>query len=193
MESTSSSTAGALDDVGLSTDTPITKSLSGLSLKSCLRLILRELNLTYVVRDEVLLITTPEEAEREQVTRLYPVSDLVLARDEAGQTWADFDSLIQTVTSTVEPESWDEVGGPGSVSGMSYPGADVLVIRQTDEVHEEIASLLARMRSLAAPRDGTTDLPVRPRGPAHPGFGGMGGMGGGFGAWRGWHGWNGWR
>jgi uncharacterized protein YfaS (alpha-2-macroglobulin family)/TolA-binding protein len=172
----------ALDDVGLSTDTPITKSLSGLSLKSCLRLILRELNLTYVVRDEVLLITTPEEAEREQVTRLYPVSDLVLARDEAGQTWADFDSLIQTVTSTVEPESWDEVGGPGSVSGMSYPGADVLVIRQTDQVHEEIASLLARMRSMAAPRDGKTDLPVRPRGPAHPGFGGMGGMGGGLGA-----------
>ena len=171
----------ALDDVGLAADTPITKSLSGLSLKSCLRLILRELNLTYVVRDEVLLITTPEEAERVQVTRLYPVSDLVLARDEAGQTWADFDSLIQTVTSTVEPESWEEVGGPGSVSGMSYPGADVLVIRQTDEVHEEIASLLARMRSLAAPRDGTTDLPVRPRGPAHPGFGGMSGMGGGFG------------
>ncbi len=32
-----------------------------------------------------------------------------------GGTMADFDSLIQLITSTVEPESWEDVGGPGSV------------------------------------------------------------------------------
>ena len=31
---------------------------------------------------------------------------------------ADFDSLIELITSTIEPESWDEVGGPGSIDGF---------------------------------------------------------------------------
>jgi hypothetical protein len=42
----------------------------------------------------------------------------------AGQPWgargggveADFDSLIELITSTVKPQTWDEVGGPGSVA-----------------------------------------------------------------------------
>ena len=33
-----------------------------------------------------------------------------------GGAQADFDSLIELITATVRPTSWDEVGGPGSVS-----------------------------------------------------------------------------
>jgi Mg-chelatase subunit ChlD/uncharacterized membrane protein YgcG len=68
----------ALDDVGLSTDVPVTRNLSGVTLRSALRLMLRELELTYMIQDEVLLITTPEEAETQLVTKVYPVADLVL-------------------------------------------------------------------------------------------------------------------
>ncbi|MCO6458687.1 MAG: hypothetical protein J5I93_25550 [Pirellulaceae bacterium] len=68
----------ALDDVGLGSDTPVTQDLSGISLRSGLRLLLKELDLTYVVKDEVLKITTPEEAESDLVTKVYPVGDLVL-------------------------------------------------------------------------------------------------------------------
>jgi hypothetical protein len=39
---------------------------------------LNDLELTYVVRDEVLLITTPEEAESQLITKVYPVGDLVV-------------------------------------------------------------------------------------------------------------------
>ena len=53
----------ALNDVGIDPTTPITKNLKGISLRSALKLMLRELELTYVIQDEVLLITTPEEAE----------------------------------------------------------------------------------------------------------------------------------
>lgn len=35
-----------------------------------------------------------------------------------GQPVADFDSLIELITSTIAPNSWDEVGGPGSISGF---------------------------------------------------------------------------
>ena len=69
---------GALEDVGIGSDTPITRNLKGISLRSALRLMLRDLDLTYVIQDEVLLITTPEEAETQLATKVYPVADLVL-------------------------------------------------------------------------------------------------------------------
>ncbi|MFZ5833525.1 MAG: hypothetical protein ACOY3P_25850, partial [Planctomycetota bacterium] len=68
----------ALAAVAISTDTPISTSLQGISLRSALRLMLRDLDLTYVIKDEVLYITTPEEANAELVTKVYPVADLVL-------------------------------------------------------------------------------------------------------------------
>jgi len=33
-----------------------------------------------------------------------------------GGSMADFDSLMQLITSTIQPESWEDVGGPGSVA-----------------------------------------------------------------------------
>ena len=45
------------------------KNLKGASLKSALRLMLGELGLTYVIQDEVLLITTKEAAEQKLETR----------------------------------------------------------------------------------------------------------------------------
>ncbi len=68
----------ALDDVGIGSDTPITKNLKGISLRSALRLLLKEHSLTYVIENEMLLITTPEEADNRLVTKVYPVADLVI-------------------------------------------------------------------------------------------------------------------
>ena len=67
-----------LEEASVSTDTPVTKSLRGVTLRSALRLILKDLELTYVVRNEVLQITTPEDAESELITKVYPVGDLVV-------------------------------------------------------------------------------------------------------------------
>jgi hypothetical protein len=68
----------ALEEVGMSRDTPVTRNLKGISLRSALKLMLRELDLTYTVRDEVLLITTPERVAEELTAKVYPVADLVL-------------------------------------------------------------------------------------------------------------------
>ena len=75
----------ALDDVGLDPETTtITRSLKGISLRSALRLILQEHDLTYVIQDEVLQITTPDQANQDLVTKVYPVADLVLPIPQAG-------------------------------------------------------------------------------------------------------------
>jgi general secretion pathway protein D len=63
-----------------------------------------------------------------------------------GATMADFDTLIELVTSTIAPTTWDTVGGPGSIEG--FPTNLSLVISQTQEVHEQIADLLDQLRRL---------------------------------------------
>lgn len=58
----------------------------------------------------------------------------------------DFETLIELVTSTVDPDSWSEVGGHGSV--QFHETTLSLVIRQTDDVHDEVADLLQQLRRL---------------------------------------------
>jgi general secretion pathway protein D len=58
----------------------------------------------------------------------------------------DFDSLTELITSTIAPQSWNEVGGPGAISG--YENNLSLVVSQTQEVHEQIADLLEQLRRL---------------------------------------------
>jgi hypothetical protein len=52
--------------------------LNGVSLKSGLRLLLGDYDLTFIIKDEVLLVTTHDKAETELVTKAYPVADLVI-------------------------------------------------------------------------------------------------------------------
>jgi len=59
-------------------------------------------------------------------------------------TWPDFDTVIELVTSTVQPQTWDDVGGPGSIEGESTRLA--LVVSQTSEVQDEVAKLLTMLR-----------------------------------------------
>ena len=68
----------ALEDIGLSADEPVTINLENVSLRSFLRIMLRDLDLTYVIKDEVMQITSQEAAEENLVTKVYPVGDLVV-------------------------------------------------------------------------------------------------------------------
>jgi hypothetical protein len=67
----------ALGDAGVESDTPITFRVKDVSLKSALNLMLRPLDLTYVYKDEVLLITTPEQVEQYLKVKVYDVRDLL--------------------------------------------------------------------------------------------------------------------
>jgi len=63
-----------------------------------------------------------------------------------GASQADFDTLINLITSTIAPTSWVDAGGAGSVEGFDTNLS--LVISQTQEVHEEIVDLLEQLRRL---------------------------------------------
>ncbi len=68
----------ALEEIGLTDEEPITIDLANVSLRSFLRLMLREFDLTYMIKDEVMQITTTEQAEQDLINKVYPVGDLVV-------------------------------------------------------------------------------------------------------------------
>lgn len=133
----------ALDALGLSADeTNVTIALKGLSLRSVLRVVLADLELTYMNYEGVVLVTTPESAEQNLVTKIYEVVDLISRDEDTSPTEYDYDSLIDVIVTTVAPVTWDEVGGACSATG--YRGT--IVVSATTEVHEHVTTLLAGMR-----------------------------------------------
>ncbi len=216
---------------GVTTDQPVSIDLSrDIQLKSALALILEPLHLSYVIKDEVLKITSEDKRHGQVYTVSYPVADLVIpipnfgpdgregisgaldlaykrigygqpsggafssaptvmavASDTGSKTnamlnpsiaaqmskivpgsgqvqsgqpqgnnygpggqkggnQADFDSLIELITSTIATPTWTESGGSGSIA--PFETNLTLVVSQTQEVHEQIADLLQQLRRL---------------------------------------------
>jgi type II secretory pathway component GspD/PulD (secretin) len=206
----------ALDEDGVSLARPISMKLEGVSLRSALNLLLHQVKLTYVIKEEVLQITTESHARERGVEKVYPVADLIVPVDNyvvpnssnltrvlenqnknnnlligsaqpfqnvnamvggapvggsaasmtsvsppapaasftstapaagqraPGQTMEDL--LIKLITNTVAPQSWSEVGGPGTID--YYPLGMALVINQTPDIQEQIQELLNALRRL---------------------------------------------
>lgn len=67
----------ALTEEGIATDTPVTRQLTGVKLRSALKIVLTPLQLSYIIEDEVMKITTLTKEKESLKTRVYPVGDLV--------------------------------------------------------------------------------------------------------------------
>ena len=79
----------ALREVDVDENTPISKNLKGISLRSALKLLLDDLQLTFVVHNEVLLITSAAKAAQSDefmTTKAYPVTDIVVPIKQSGFT-----------------------------------------------------------------------------------------------------------
>ena len=158
----------ALKEAGVAPDCPVTKHLSGISLKSALKLLLDDLQLKYVIHNEALLITSPPKCEFDEYmqTRLYPVKDLILVRNERGEIETDFQPLMDLIDNTLATKTWVENGGTGTITAFQYQDRCLLVVCQAADVHEQIACLLAALRRCSA-HDGKSgnplQLPQRPR------------------------------
>lgn len=192
----------ALEQEGISLDRPVTLKLEQVSLKSALSLLLHSVHLTYVIKDEVLQITTESHARGKLQTVTYQVADLVVpvenytnphfnslspilgipANQPAPQTSSPSplmspnsmtggtatgtpsgsssgniavskknsqtmeDMLIKLLTSTINPQSWNNMGGPGTIE--YFPLTMSLVINQSPDIQEQVADLLTALRRL---------------------------------------------
>jgi len=138
-----------LTDAGVTGCTLFNTSISGVSLRSALHLMLPQNDFAFVtVSDNAIVITTADAAKRMTTPRVYVVRDLIAPErsqnDFAKPTPAPADNLIELITSTLSPKDWDPNGGTGSIAYLN--GA--LVISQTEEIHRKIAALLADLRAV---------------------------------------------
>jgi hypothetical protein len=147
--------AKALAELNVDPSVPVTLDLKTLEMQNALEQMLREHELTWTVKNDCLIITTPAAAETDDYlsTRVYDVSDLIAFHDARGAPITDPDKLVELITNTVLPQSWEEIGGPGKIRSSAKNGLQVLVIYQTWRTHEMIEDLLANLRRL---RDGMT-------------------------------------
>lgn len=132
----------AFTDVGLTADKHVTLSLKGVALESALSHVCRGIGMTWHVDDGVLVVTTSEAWALTLTTRIYPIADLVTHRDALGRTKIDSDPLLMLVTASCAPQTWDAVGGSGSI--VAYGG--MFVVGQTPAVHLAILDFLERLR-----------------------------------------------
>ncbi|QDT33039.1 M56 family metallopeptidase [Thalassoglobus polymorphus] len=131
----------ALAEVGISSNEPITVHLDQVSVSTGLNVVLRSLDLSSMIEDEVLKIISSEQAEGEHLVVVYQVEDLT---GDAIETNLEIVSLIELLQSVVAPHSWAISGGPGAIT--SHSATNCLVVRQVRAVHDEIEWLLQELR-----------------------------------------------
>jgi hypothetical protein len=179
--------AEALAADGKGAETPLTIKLDKLTVAKALRLILDPQGLTYLVKNDVLMITTKAAASQPEnlLTRIYQVHDLVVAPNDPTARQPDFDSLIELITSTIRQQDWQDNGGTiGFLRAYDGPGILILTATHDERGHEEIEQLLKALRAarLQPIYDAQAQRPLTPPQPHSPGAYFCGGMGGGSGA-----------
>ena len=144
---------------GLSPDTPVSLELKqAIPAKTALKLILNPLRLqTTIIGDGIIQIRSQAVMASDLSTVAYHVGDLLglplTSWEQDGTpktTKLDFDNLRNLIRSTVAPDSWHEVGGPGALE--FFKGNLSLVISNTQEVHDEVSELLDGLRKLTLGR-----------------------------------------
>jgi RNA polymerase sigma factor (sigma-70 family) len=85
--------------------------------------------------------TRGKTARGRLVVKVYPVAGLIRPAVPEG---TEAESLIRVIARTIEPRSWDEMGGEASMAYL--PEGYSLVIRQSPDAHEQVQELLNALR-----------------------------------------------
>ena len=129
---------------------------AGITVRSVLDRTLRPFQLTWIVKDEALVITTTATAQVPRETKgLQHCGSLGSFRSHAERKVPNFGPLMMIIeSSTGSPNlgEWREEGGEGSMLPLITDEIPVLVVRQTQAVHEQIDAILSDLRKL--PRTG---------------------------------------
>lgn len=142
----------SLTDLGVDLKKPISADAKGLSARTVLRQVLGGQGLTFVVKGESIQVVTVEKARDMLVTRVYYLGDLVQGVGPFGgaaqwgplvdyqQTMANVKLVTDAIQSSVDPLSWKDKGGPGTIT-FHFPSMS-LIVRASSEVHSSLGSKL---------------------------------------------------
>lgn len=144
----------ALEEEGVSLDRTVSLRVVDVPLKKALAKVLKTVRLDSMIKDGVMVVTTPRVVHGPVVTCNYDVSDLVSSKKVAGekvtrQSRARMEQmagsdLVKLVLKTISPETWADGNGVGSIEYLA--GTKSLVICHTPAVQEQVEDFLAKLR-----------------------------------------------
>jgi hypothetical protein len=132
----------ALEEVGATYESMVTLKLRNVTARTVLRKILADLNLTYVVRNETIQVTSIARAKEMVTTRTYYIGDLVNfvnpnlppALNQV-QMLQNIAIVVNSITTQIDPQSWNK-NNPDAPGAITFdPITMTLIIKQTAEVH----------------------------------------------------------
>ena len=131
--------------------TIISQHVRAISLRSALNRCLGQHELTCVIQNQMLIVTTRDKAKSILDTRLYPIDDLVQRSDRGdsgpeNSTTSDASEFVSMIRSTIDPPTWSEVGGEGVV--VAYDNGTILIVSQSQATQEKTANILAQLREV---------------------------------------------
>jgi hypothetical protein len=132
----------ALDAAKVAKDTPITLRLNSVSLRKALQLILNQAGgagvLTYYVDEGVIQITSTEQADKEMITRLYGIQDLLFEAQ-------DYTNAPQLDLTSSNTSGGGRGGGGGSQQNIFSGGSNTNqtnTVKTRDARAQEIIKLI---------------------------------------------------
>lgn len=139
----------ALEEAGVSRDTPVTVHLREISLRKAISLVLSEASggdkLSFDLDQGVIEITTKELADQKMYTCIYPIDDLIM--DIPDFTDAPDFSLNSTSNNTSQNPSGSSGGGPqaGGVSNPIFGGSSTSGTQEPTKTKAERADDLIKL------------------------------------------------
>ncbi len=135
----------ALKDAAIdSTALPVSINIHDLPLRSALHLILSQFQLTSIIQDDVLIITTHDKANATLTMKIYDVNDLAPRTSEAENAVA----LQQLTDILCSIPAWHSAGDGGSIKPFNHAGISALAVTHNAEAHEQIEKTLGELRKL---------------------------------------------
>ncbi|HKB41298.1 MAG TPA: STN domain-containing protein [Gemmataceae bacterium] len=128
----------SLEAAQINYETMVSLDVRETTVRTALKQMLASVGLTYVIRNEMVIITTPEKASTMMVTRVYYIGDLLATTGFQFDPFATQLQLMQNIAGliayiqSIEPTTWREGGGQGTI-GFD-PIRLALIVKQSAEM-----------------------------------------------------------
>lgn len=167
----------AIEEAGLLIDEPVSLKVSNTPVRTILKLLLEDLELTIFVEDAVVKVTSLEVCNCTLTTGIFPVSDLVT---DDRKSWKALSRLIQQETDGL----WERQDGSGGTVSISH-ATNSLIVRQAPEVLGQVQRILTFLRAAKRISEHRINPPAKREPDGMFGLGGKKkrrnkGLGGGF-------------
>ena len=133
----------SLEEDGLGGDTTVNQNLVGISLNSGLSLMLNELELTWSVKNDMVMIVNQSDAIRRPTIKAYYVSDLISKQEPIGGLQ---EIVMATMKSQQAPRFRRKGARPAADRRQVLGFQHTLFVAGTEEDHRRVDRLLGQLR-----------------------------------------------